>query len=163
MEFMWADFMLDDPRMTNSTFIEGYSTDGELHYAPYKNDPRISHAHGWATAPTAALTTMGVGIQLLGPAGVRWAMKPALGGLKSATAGFTTPLGNFSASWKDGGLAGTFETPQGTAGTLIIAPKPDILQVTISGPGGTVTKSCDPAGVTVIDGLTGGRYTVAFK
>ena len=22
---MWADFMLDDPRMTNSTFIEGYS------------------------------------------------------------------------------------------------------------------------------------------
>jgi hypothetical protein len=32
--------MLDDPRMTNSTFIEGYSSDGSLHYAPYKNDPR---------------------------------------------------------------------------------------------------------------------------
>ena len=53
---MWADFMLDDPRMTNSTFIEGYSTTGELHYAPYKNDPRISHAHGWATGPTSSLT-----------------------------------------------------------------------------------------------------------
>ena len=53
---MWADFMLDDPRMTNSTFIEGYSTTGELHYAPYSNDPRISHAHGWATGPTSSLT-----------------------------------------------------------------------------------------------------------
>jgi hypothetical protein len=40
-------FMLDDPRMTNSTFIEGYSADGSLHYAPYRNDPRVSHAHGW--------------------------------------------------------------------------------------------------------------------
>lgn len=27
-KLMWGDFMLDDPRMTNSTFIEGYSTDG---------------------------------------------------------------------------------------------------------------------------------------
>lgn len=53
---MWADFMLDDPRMTNSTFIEGYSVTGELHYAPYRNDPRISHAHGWATGPTSSLT-----------------------------------------------------------------------------------------------------------
>lgn len=30
-------FMMDDPRMTNSTFIEGYSDDGVLHYAPYTN------------------------------------------------------------------------------------------------------------------------------
>ena len=47
--------MLDDPRMTNSTFVEGYSATGELHYA-YTNDPRISHAHGWATGPTSSLT-----------------------------------------------------------------------------------------------------------
>lgn len=52
---MWADFMLDDPRMTNSTFIEGYSTSGALHYAPYSDDARISHAHGWATGPTSSL------------------------------------------------------------------------------------------------------------
>lgn len=39
-------FMLNDPRMTNSTFIEGYSADGSLHYAPYTNDPQVSHAHG---------------------------------------------------------------------------------------------------------------------
>jgi hypothetical protein len=30
--------MLDDLRMTNSTFIEGYTTNGSLHYAPYINE-----------------------------------------------------------------------------------------------------------------------------
>lgn len=46
MEFMWADYMLDDPRMTNSTFIEGFSTDGTPLYPVYNYDPRVSHAHG---------------------------------------------------------------------------------------------------------------------
>lgn len=49
-------FMINDPRMTNSTFIEGYSANGVLHYPPYRSDPRISHAHGWATGPTFTLT-----------------------------------------------------------------------------------------------------------
>ena len=31
-KLMWGDFMLDDPRMTNSSFIEGYSTDGRYVY-----------------------------------------------------------------------------------------------------------------------------------
>lgn len=35
-------YMLDDPRMTNSTFMEGYEATGEFHYSPYNNDPRIS-------------------------------------------------------------------------------------------------------------------------
>ena len=52
---MWADFMLDDPRMTNSTFIEGYSVTGSLHYAPNSNDAWISHAHGWSSGPTSSL------------------------------------------------------------------------------------------------------------
>lgn len=38
--------------MTNSTFIEGYSTTGELHYAPYTNDPRISHGKSCVAYPT---------------------------------------------------------------------------------------------------------------
>lgn len=40
MRLQWGNFMLDDPRMTNSTFIEGYGADGSLHYSPYPNDPR---------------------------------------------------------------------------------------------------------------------------
>ena len=58
MRRMWADFMLDDPRMTNSTFIEGYSTSGVLHYDrayPASVDPRLSLAHGWSTGPTISL------------------------------------------------------------------------------------------------------------
>ena len=56
---MWADFMLGDPRMTNSTFIEGYSVSGALHYDasyPGPADPRLSLAHGWSTGPTGHLT-----------------------------------------------------------------------------------------------------------
>lgn len=41
MRIEWGSFMLDDPRMTNSTFIEGYSADGSLHYAPYATDSRL--------------------------------------------------------------------------------------------------------------------------
>ncbi|KIX07464.1 uncharacterized protein Z518_02117 [Rhinocladiella mackenziei CBS 650.93] len=44
MRRMWVDFMLDDPRMTNSSFIEGYYSDRALHYVPYDLDSRISHA-----------------------------------------------------------------------------------------------------------------------
>ncbi|KAI0735418.1 bacterial alpha-L-rhamnosidase domain protein [Earliella scabrosa] len=76
---MWADFMLDDPRMTNSTFIEGYSITGELHYAPYANDPRISHAHGWATGPTSSLTCYLTG----GLEAVRSNYEGAKGGLEA--------------------------------------------------------------------------------
>ena len=55
---MWADFMLGDPRMTNSTFIEGYSTSGALEYSstPGAVSPGLSHAHGWSSGPTSFLT-----------------------------------------------------------------------------------------------------------
>ena len=56
---MWADFMLGDARMTNSTFIEGYSTNGALEYSPTNPgvlDPGLSHAHEWSTGPTSLLT-----------------------------------------------------------------------------------------------------------
>lgn len=108
IRLMWADFMLDDPRMTNSTFIEGYSSSstlaaGILHYPPFPNDPRVSHAHGWATAPTSLLTFYVAGIHLIEPQGRRWLFKPPQFGdvdLKKATAGFETGLGKFEAYWK---------------------------------------------------------------
>lgn len=88
--------MLLDPRMTGSSFIEGYSANGSLHYAPYAEDSRVSHAHGWSTAPTSLLTFYVAGIQLTSPAGKTWKMKPHIGNLKSVVAGFDTPLGAFS-------------------------------------------------------------------
>ncbi|TBU39944.1 Six-hairpin glycosidase [Dichomitus squalens] len=117
---MLADFMLDDPRMTNSTFIEGYSTSGELRYAPYTNDPRISHAHGWGTGPTSSLTTYVGGIQLVGAAGATWAIVPQVGDLTHVDAGFSTTLGRFSSKWFTNGSVFRLEisTPKGTMGTV---------------------------------------------
>jgi hypothetical protein len=77
---MWADFMLDDSRMTNSTLIEGCSTNGDVHYTPYANDPRISHAHGWATGPPSALTFCAAGLQITSAAGKTWRVAPGPGG-----------------------------------------------------------------------------------
>jgi hypothetical protein len=119
MRLQWG-FMLDDPRMTNSTFIEGYSTTGQLHYAPYLNDARISHAHGWATGPTFSLTSYVAGIQLLSAGGRTWRIAPALGDLKHADAGFQTSLGFFGAKTQinDGSVDMEFEAPIGTGGEV---------------------------------------------
>lgn len=119
MRLMWG-FMLDDPRMTNSTFIEGYSTTGELHYAPYLNDARISHAHGWATGPTSSLTQYVAGVNILSAGGKTWRIAPALGDLKFADAGFSTDVGFFSAKTQisDNGFELDFEAPSGTMGEV---------------------------------------------
>lgn len=121
MRLQWG-FMLDDPRMTNSTFIEGYASDGELHYAPYTNDPRVSHAHGWATGPTSTLTFYFAGIKLLDAGGRVWEISPVLGGLEDVDAGFSTNLGEFSSQVTaagDGSVGGLqISTPPGTIGTV---------------------------------------------
>ena len=107
--------------MTNSTFIEGYSTNGDLHYAPYSNDPRISHAHGWATGPTSTLTFFGAGLQVTSAAGKTWLIEPQLGGLQNIEAGYQTNVGSFSShvmALNGGGLNVTFSTPHGTSGNV---------------------------------------------
>ncbi|KAI0470049.1 Six-hairpin glycosidase [Xylariaceae sp. FL0804] len=121
IKLQWG-FMLDDPRMTNSTFIEGYSSDGALHYAPYTNDPRVSHAHGWATGPTSVLTSHFAGIQVSTAAGQTWEISPVMGSLKNVDAGFSTSLGDFSSlvsAADDGSIAALkFTTPSSTTGTV---------------------------------------------
>ncbi|KAF2713538.1 glycoside hydrolase family 78 protein [Pleomassaria siparia CBS 279.74] len=120
MRLEWG-FMLDDARMTNSTFIEGYSSTGELHYAPYLNDARISHAHGWATGPTFSLTSYVAGIQLLSAGGRTWRIAPEVGDLKFVDAGFSTGVGFFAAKTQitdDGGWQIDFEAPEGTNGQV---------------------------------------------
>lgn len=123
MRLQWG-FMLDDPRMTNSTFIEGYQQNGDLHYAPYSNDPRISHAHGWATGPTSTLTFYLGGLHLLSAGGKTWEIAPALGGLRYIDTGFSTTLGEFSttvSASESGEIEGmTFTTPPGTSGSVVV-------------------------------------------
>ncbi|KFZ03422.1 hypothetical protein V502_10960 [Pseudogymnoascus sp. VKM F-4520 (FW-2644)] len=161
IEFMWADFMLDDPRMTNSSFIEGYSTNGDLHYAPYDNDARVSHAHGWATGPTSALTFFGAGLQVTSALGKTWLVQPRLGSLGRVTAGFETSLGEFSASWNSAptnSITGEFKTPAGTSGTLILpGGNPNLV---VSGRQGRVAPSSTMDGDLVFTDLVGGWYKV---
>lgn len=122
MRTEWG-FMLDDPRMTNSTFIEGYSADGSLHYAPYTNDARVSHAHGWSAGPTSLLTFYTAGLRIESAGGATWAIAPRLGGLSTVEAGYTAPLGAFSVSVEGDSISGAvtslnFTTPLGTKGTV---------------------------------------------
>ena len=119
MRRQWG-FMLDDARMTDSTFAEGYSVSGELHYAPYLNDARISHAHGWATGPTSSLTAYVAGIQLRGAGGSTWRVAPQLADLRFADAGFRTRLGFFAARTEVAGRGWrmVFQAPLGTSGEV---------------------------------------------
>ncbi|KIW05002.1 uncharacterized protein PV09_04160 [Verruconis gallopava] len=160
-------FMLDDPRMTNSTFIEGYSTNGDLHYAPYTNDPRVSHAHGWSTGPTSALTFYVAGVQIVEAAGKTWRIAPRLGGLTEVDAGFATSLGQFSASSrlnKGGCISVEFKTPEGTMGTVSVETSGCSGQFKLkpsSGDGGSSSAKMSKNGDTVeFDNVPGGSWTL---
>ncbi|RAH46141.1 rhamnosidase B precursor [Aspergillus brunneoviolaceus CBS 621.78] len=114
-----SHFLANQP---DSTFIEGYSTDGSIYYAPYANDARISHAHGWSTGPTYALTAYAAGLQLLGPAGNSWLIAPQPGGLTSIDCGLATALGVFSVVFERDSVGRydsfSFGAPTGTTGRI---------------------------------------------
>ncbi|KAL3452723.1 Six-hairpin glycosidase-like protein [Aspergillus insuetus] len=120
IRLQWG-FMLDNPRMTGSSFIEGYATDGALRYGPYSNDARISHAHAWSSGPTAVLSHYTAGIQVAG-GGATWTISPSPGDLRSIDAGFATALGRFSVSMeldRNGSYRSLrLSTPVGTVGTV---------------------------------------------
>lgn len=171
MEYMWGDFMLDDPRMTNSTFIEGYSTDGSIHYAPYSDDARISHAHGWSTGPTGVLSRYAAGLQVTGPAGKTWFMAPQPGNLTDIQAGYQTNLGNFSAHWtsdQNRSWNYDFSAPSGTTGTVKVVYPTVAGSVTLSNPNGAAPQNVtvDPqqphAPFVEFDQLGGDSWTLEF-
>jgi len=171
MRLQWG-FMLDDPRMTNSTFIEGYSANGELHYAPYTNDPRVSHAHGWATAPTSVLTMEIAGLQLTSAAGKTWKVAPQLGNLKMTDTGFQTPLGSYSAqtnATSAGDISIDFSAPAGTSGVVAVPYPACDGTLTLDEVNGAcesvtvdVVREQTPMGDIEIDGLAGGDWQLRF-
>lgn len=123
IRLQWG-FMLEDPRMTGSSFIEGYATDGTLHYGPYGNDARISHSHAWSSGPTAVLMHYTAGIHIAS-GGSNWTIYPDPGYLRSVDAGFSAAAGKFSVSMeltKDGSYRSfNFTTPTGTMGTVCLS------------------------------------------
>lgn len=163
MRLQWG-FMLNDPRMTNSSFIEGYSTNGVLHYPAYKNDPRISHAHGWSTGPTSSLTFGIAGLHIESAGGKVWRIEPQPGDLKSVEAGFETSLGFFEAktvvSFSGKSIEINFETPVGTRGSVGGAWLDCDGQAVLSG---VEERVIDVIGGEVeMGGLEGGKYNFHF-
>lgn len=154
MRTAWG-WYLNNPYGTGSTCIEGYLADGSFGYQypfAYGNDSSYtSHAHGWGTGPTDALTTYIVGLQLTAPAGSAWTIAPQFGDLTSAEAGFTTPLGQFQASWATDqtGYQLSWNTPPGTSGTLVLPVSSN----------GMSTVQVD-GGATMVADTTTGQFTV---
>jgi len=145
--------------MTNSTFVEGFSTDGSLHYAPYDDDARLSHAHGWSTGPTSLLSFYVAGIRLIGAAGSIWRIEPLMGDLTLVEAGFETPLGNFGNLVKAVGgaiVAMEFETPERTVESVILR-----------GVEGSLVSSTTGESVNLVDGvadgLSGGAWSLVIS
>ncbi|KAL2825113.1 Six-hairpin glycosidase-like protein [Aspergillus pseudoustus] len=123
---LWG-WYIAHPNGTQSTVPEGFLVDGSWTYRGdrgYRNDPRyMSHAHGWSSGPTSALTEYAVGLRITEPQGKVWSLRPAsfgLQGLESAQAGFSTALGRFRAEFevvqKGKKVKVTWDTPRGTRG-----------------------------------------------
>jgi len=172
MRRQWG-YMMDDPRMTNSTFLEGYSADGTLHYPPYANDARISYAHGWATGPTYTLTNYVAGIQLTSAAGQTWTIWPQPGNLTSVEAGLATTLGDFSVAYNvtDTALSLQFAAPPGTSGAVMVPTFAELNRTGVTytierldgdGTVNVTSKWADPLFVGQ-DGLEGGEYLVTAQ
>ncbi|KAJ9631871.1 hypothetical protein H2203_000271 [Taxawa tesnikishii (nom. ined.)] len=101
---------LHNPNGTESTVIEGYLQNATFGYRSsrgYSYDASyISHAHGWSSGPTSALTNYVLGLSVTDRAGSKWSLKPQFGDLTSVQGGFTTILGKFEAGWNVTGGGG---------------------------------------------------------
>ncbi|KAG6827253.1 hypothetical protein H0H92_012614 [Tricholoma furcatifolium] len=159
-------YMLYTPLSVQSTLLEGFTANGSLSYRSYRGynyDPAYtSHAHGWSTGPTSALTYYVLGLTVTSPQGADWSLAPHVvdTGLSDVQGGFETPLGWFGAHWvwsefsgfqvqvnAPKGTSGVFVVPQGISGTLVVggANKGQVAQgQSIALEGGEYTVSVTP-------------------
>lgn len=97
-------YMLTTPLSVQSTLLEGFTANGSLAYRSYRgynyDAAYTSHAHGWSSGPTSALTNYVLGLDVVAPRGSVWVVRPMLSGLHAAEGGFETPLGWFGVKWR---------------------------------------------------------------
>lgn len=119
-------FILNNPNSTQSTLLEGYTSNGSFAYRSYRgygyDSSYTSHSHGWSTGPTSALSNYILGLDVTQPAGRAWTLAPQVGDLESVEGGFTTALGGFRAGWTRDveSVSVVWETPLGTSGALTL-------------------------------------------
>ena len=170
MRLSWG-WYLNNPYGTGSTCIEGYLQDGKFGYRAkfgYGGDYSYpSHAHGWSTGPTHALSTYVLGLQLTSPGGATWSLAAQFGDLTSVEGGYTTPLGKFSASWVLGQNTVynmTFNVPKSTSGKLVLpVPGGRPPNITLDGKAFTAGMYDASAGLFTISNQSGGKHTVTVE
>ncbi|VDC03801.1 unnamed protein product [Peniophora sp. CBMAI 1063] len=150
IRLQWG-YMMTTNLSVQSTLIEGYLINDSLEYY-YSDGAYTSHAHGWSTGPTSALTFYLVGLQPTGPQGQTWQAAPQLSGLPAAQGSFETGLGTFAASWTFSNSTGfnlALSTPEGTQGTVVLPVA------------GSVTVDGQSQGKVTSLSLAGGEHTIA--
>lgn len=160
---------------TQSTVVEGYLVNGTFGYRwsrGYGNDfSYVSHAHGWSSGPTSALTEYVLGLSVTAPVGSAWSFAPQFGGLSFAEGGFMTALGQFQARWdltEDGGYNASVTTPAGTVGSLILPVVQQGIQPTVTVDGVEVqTDWFRKTGVVfdtvLVEDVKGGEHTIVVS
>jgi hypothetical protein len=161
-------YMLNSPLGTASTFWEGFKADGSFDYL----GNYMSHAHGWATGPTSALTNFVLGLNSTDPTG-SYVFTPHAGDLGYAEGRLTLPQGALTASWTHDANAHSFweqlTAPAGTTGTVGVPTSGRAVIVTMDGT--TVWNGTKPtaAGVTTdgsyvyISGVQPGSHTFSSQ
>ncbi|CDM33354.1 CAZyme family GH78 [Penicillium roqueforti] len=160
---------INNPNGTESTVIEGYLRNGTFGYRMdrgYGYDPSyVSHAHGWSSGPTSALTEFVVGLSVVSPLGLTWKIAPQFGDLDFAEAGFVTSLGKFKASWalNSSGYVLTFSAPKGTIGNVTLPYVTASKKPLITIDGKQLIREVAYADDTAIFEVTGGSHKVIVK
>ncbi|KAJ5409919.1 uncharacterized protein N7487_004278 [Penicillium crustosum] len=160
---------INNPNGTESTVIEGYLQNGTFGYRMdrgYGYDPSyVSHAHGWSSGPTSALTEYVVGLSVVSPLGSTLKIAPQFGDLEFAEAGFVTSLGKFEASWvlNSSGYVLTFSVPKGTVGDVILPYVTASKKPSITIDGDQLTREVSYVDGTATVKVTGGSHKVVVK
>jgi hypothetical protein len=106
--------MLNSPLGTNSTFWEGYLSNGGFDY----ETSSMSKAHGWATGPTSALSYYVLGIMPSTRNGDDYSLIPHPGDLMRVEGRLTLVGGPVDVLWEKRPDLSTFTMHVGVAGNL---------------------------------------------
>lgn len=125
-----------------------------------------SLAHGWACAPTVALSSYVLGVTPSTTAFATWSIAPQTGGLAWARGQVPTPHGPIEVNWAhNGSLTLEVAAPAGTAGTITVPAAPGatarLRGRTIDGKDIDLTRAAAMGATAIMfDIAAGGRYTV---
>jgi hypothetical protein len=157
---------------SNSTFIEGYGSDGDLSYPFYPGGAGfISHAHAWSTGPLYTLSARVAGLRAsvfdVAPENGEWVFQPAVhgSGLSFASAGFTRSNGNFTVLWTLSPHRFQVEitVPSDSIGTIYVPTSMGHGEMTLDGRIVTASLSSRRASFVRVARVSGGRHDLSVS